>query len=122
MGRALIVFFAGGAGSLARYLVGLLIGSRPFPYATLVVNLVGSFLIGLVFETSLRVSSFPPNLRLGLTVGFMGGFTTYSSFNYETTKLATEGQWVRAAIYVGSTFVGCVVAGLVGVWLARRLT
>ena len=122
MGRALIVFFAGGAGSLARYLVGLWIGSRPFPYATLVVNLVGSFLIGLVFEASLRVASFPPNLRLGLTVGFMGGFTTYSSFNYETTKLATEGQWGRAAIYVGATFIGCVLAGLAGVWLARRLT
>jgi len=122
MGRALIVFFAGGAGCLTRYLVGLWIGTRPFPYATLVVNLVGSFLIALVLETSLRVASFPPQLKLGLVVGFMGGLTTYSSFNYDTTYLATHGAWARALMYVGATFIGCVLAGLAGLWLARRLT
>ncbi|HEY5949100.1 MAG TPA: CrcB family protein [Kofleriaceae bacterium] len=122
MTRALIVFVSGGAGCLARYLIGLWIGSRPFPFATLVVNVIGSFLIALVLEASLRVASFPPNLRLALTVGFMGGLTTYSSFNYEATTLVTHGSSGRAAIYVGATLVACVIAGLAGLWLARRLT
>lgn len=122
MERFLIVCGAGAAGCGLRYLVALWIGARPFPYATLIVNLVGSFAIALVLEASLRVASFPPNLRLGLATGFMGGLTTYSSFNYETTALAAQGATARALINVGATLIGCVLAGLLGLWLARRLT
>lgn len=122
MVRVLLVFGAGGAGCVARYLVGQWIGPRAFPYATLIVNLVGSFLIALILEASLRVSSFSPHLRLALTTGFMGGLTTYSSFNYETTTLAAQGSTGRALINVGATLIGCVLAGLAGLWLARRLT
>jgi fluoride exporter len=122
MVRTLIVFGAGGAGCVVRYLIALWIGPRAFPYATLIVNLIGSFLIALVLEASLRVASFPPNLRLALTTGFMGGLTTYSSFNYETTTLAAQGSSARALINVAATLVGCVLAGLAGLWLARRLT
>ena len=122
MGRFLLVFAAGGLGASMRYLVGLWIGPRAFPYATLVVNLVGSFLIALVLEVSLRVTSFPPNLRLALTTGFLGGLTTYSSFNYETTTLAAQGSSGRALVNVAATLIGCLFAGLAGLWLARRLT
>jgi fluoride exporter len=122
MVRFLIVFGAGGAGCVARYLIALWLGPRAFPYATLIVNLIGSFLIALVLEASLRVASFPPNLRLALTTGFMGGLTTYSSFNYETTTLAAQGSSARALINVAATLVGCLLAGLAGLWLARRLT
>ncbi len=122
MGRFLIVCGAGALGSGTRYLVGLWVGSRSFPYATLLVNLVGSFLIALVFELSLRIASFPPNLRLALTTGFMGGLTTYSAFNYETTKLATGGESSRALFYVGVTLIGCLLAGLLGMWIARRIS
>jgi fluoride exporter len=126
MGRFLLVCGAGGLGCGVRYLIALWIGSRPFPYATLVVNVVGSFLLALVLEASLRVASFPPNLRLALTTGFLGGLTTYSTFNYETTALAAQGMSARAilnvALYVGGTLIGCIVAGLLGLWLARRLT
>ena len=122
MTRFLIVVGAGGAGCGVRYLVGLWIGARSFPYATLTVNLVGSFLIALVIESALRSTSISPNLQLALTTGFMGGLTTYSSFNYETTALAAQGASARAALYVGATLIGCVIAGLAGLWLARRLT
>lgn len=115
--RILVVFLAGGAGCVVRYLVAEWMGPRPFPYATLIVNLVGSFLIALVLETSLRVASFPPHLRLALTTGFMGGLTTYSSFNYETTAMPAT----RALINVGVTLIGCMLAGLLGLWVARRL-
>ena len=120
--RFAIVFLAGGAGCLARYAVALWVGPRSFPYATLIVNVVGSFLIALVLEVSLRVASFPPNLRLALTTGFMGGLTTYSSFNYETTTLAAQGSSSRALLNVGATLIGCVLAGLAGLWLARRIS
>lgn len=120
--RFLLVCTAGGAGCGTRYLIALWIGPRAFPYATLIVNVVGSFLIALIMESSLRISSFPPNLRLALTTGFLGGLTTYSSFNYETTTLAAQGSSERALLNVGVTLVGGVLAGLLGLWLARRLT
>jgi CrcB protein len=120
--RFVLVFLAGGAGCVARYAVWVLVGNRSFPYATLIVNVVGSFLIALILEASLRVASFPPHLRLALTTGFLGGLTTYSSFNYETTTLAAQGSSARALLNVGVTLIGCVLAGLAGLWLARRLT
>jgi fluoride exporter len=122
MVRFLIVVGAGGAGCGARYLIDTWVGPRAFPYATLIVNLVGSFLIALLMEASLRVLEFPPNLRLALTTGFMGGLTTYSSFNYETTTLAAQGAWFRALLNVSFMLLGCAIAGLAGLWLARRLT
>lgn len=105
-----------------RYLVGQWLGPRAFPYATLAVNLVGSFAIALVLELSLRIASFPPNLRLALATGFLGGLTTYSSFNYETTALVAQGSSGRALLNVGATLIGCMIAGLAGLWLARRLS
>jgi fluoride exporter len=122
MVRALLVFVAGGAGCVARYLIASWIGPRSFPYATLIVNVIGSFLIALILEASLRVAAFPPHLRLALTTGFMGGLTTYSSFNYETTTLAAQGSSGRALVNVGATLIACLIAGLAGLWLARRLT
>jgi CrcB protein len=121
--RFLIVVAAGGLGSGARYLVALAAGDKAhqFPKGTLIVNIVGSFLIALVLELALRVKSMPPNLSLALSTGFMGGFTTYSSFNYQTTALAMGGHTGKAAINLFATLAGCIVAGLLGIVLARRL-
>jgi CrcB protein len=124
MERFLVVCGAGAVGCGVRYVVSLWAGERfgtAFPYGTLIVNVVGSLLIAFVLELSLRVANFPPNLRLALTTGFMGGLTTYSSFNYETTALADNGAWGRAALNVGVTVFGCLLAGLAGLWLARRI-
>ncbi|HUS30266.1 MAG TPA: fluoride efflux transporter CrcB [Kofleriaceae bacterium] len=122
MQRLLIVIAAGGIGCGVRYLVALWIGPRAFPYATLAVNLAGCFLIALILESVLRGAAISPNLKLALTTGFMGGLTTYSSFNYESTSLAAEDQTSRALLYVGVTLIGCVLCGLAGIWVARRLT
>jgi fluoride exporter len=121
MDRFLIVCGAGGLGCGLRYLIALRMGATTFPYATLIVNLVGSFAIAFVLELSLRVAAFPPNLRLALTTGFLGGLTTYSSFNFETTTLAAGGETGRALVNIGATLIGCVLAGLLGLWLARRI-
>jgi CrcB protein len=115
-----IVFGAGGLGSVARYGVGLWVGARDFPYATLIVNVVGSFLIALVVELAARLADFPPSLRLALATGFLGGFTTYSSFNNETLAQFLDGHPLRGTANLAATVLGCAVAGLVGLWLARR--
>jgi len=123
MQRFLIVCGAGGLGSGARYLVSLAAGDKPgegFPWGTLIVNLVGSFLIAVVLELALK-KTMSPGLALGLSTGFMGGFTTYSSFNFQTTALAANGAAGRAVLNVVVTLAGCLIAGLLGQWLARRL-
>lgn len=125
MTRFLIVCGAGAAGCGARYLISLWAAKRigtTFPYGTLIVNIVGSFLIALLLEVSTRAASFPPNLRLALTTGFLGGLTTYSSFNYETTALVTSGNAVRGLANIGITLIGCLVAGYLGLLLGRRLS
>lgn len=121
--RFLIVCGAGAVGCGARYLVGLWAAERfgtRMPYGTLIVNILGSFLIALVMELSIRFADFPPNLRLALTTGFLGGLTTYSSFNLETTQLAFSGHTMRAVANLAITVVACLVAGLLGVLVARR--
>lgn len=125
MERFLIVCGAGAAGCGARYAISLWSARRfgtAFPYGTLIVNLLGSFLIALVLETAARKASFPPNLRLALSTGFLGGMTTYSSFNYETTALASSGNAARALLNIAITVLGCLVAGYLGILLARRIS
>jgi CrcB protein len=119
--RVLIVFCAGGAGCVVRYLIALAVGRREFPFATLIVNLVGSLLIAFILELAVTRRGIPANLQLALTTGFMGGFTTYSSFNFETTRLMLDGHTGRGLANVGVTLVGGLAAGLLGLWLARRL-
>ena len=121
MERALIIFGSGGLGCVARYLVAVAVGRRGFPLATLIVNVVGSFLIAFIFELAIARKDIPVNLQLALTTGFMGGFTTYSSFNFETTKLVLDGHPVRGLVNVGVTLAGGIAAGLLGLWVARRL-
>ena len=125
MSRLLWICLAGALGTGVRYLVGLwasrAFGSA-FPYGTLAVNVVGCFLIAAVMHASLATALVPPTLRLALTSGFLGGLTTYSSFNYETTALAQRGQIAVALANVGITLIGCLAMGALGLWVARRVT
>jgi CrcB protein len=124
MERFFWICVAGALGTGSRYLVSLWAAGRfglGFPFGTLIVNVTGCFLMALVMHVALNVATFPPNLRFALTTGFLGGLTTYSSFNYETTKLLQYGALRVAIINFGVTVVLCFVAGLLGVVLARRL-
>jgi fluoride exporter len=124
MERLLWVCVGSAVGGGARYLVSLaaleLLGAW-FPFGTLVVNLLGSFLIALIMHVSLETTLVPPLVRILLTTGIMGGFTTYSSFNHETLQLAAVGDWLLAAANLGATVVGCLVAGLLGLASGRAL-
>ena len=117
MQRFLFVCGAGAIGCGARYLIGLAMPA----WATLIVNLVGSFLIALVLETALRTPSFSPDLRVALATGFIGGLTTYSAFNYETSKMILEGHYARGLALVSVTLFGCFAMGIAGLALARRV-
>ena len=114
-----LVVGAGGAiGSCARYAIGLWTQARgwtEFPWATLIVNVVGCFLITFVFG----VLTSGSNLRLFLTTGVMGGLTTYSTFDYETTRFLQQGATASAFANIALTLVACFVAGLLGIALAR---
>jgi CrcB protein len=119
-----LIGLAGALGTLSRYFVSVsaarLIGAG-FPYGTLIVNVVGCFLIALVSQLAISTTLISPNLRLILTTGFMGGLTTYSSFNYETTSLFRDRAWANGALNVGVTLGACFVAGMLGFALARRV-
>ena len=120
--RLFWVCLAGGLGTGVRYLVSLGAGKlfgATFPYGTLAVNLAGCFLIAAIVHVSLVTTHITPTMRLVLTTGFMGGLTTYSAFSLETTALAREGAYGLAATNFAVTVVGCLVAGLLGLWSAR---
>ncbi len=125
MSKLLLVCLGGAVGSGARYLVGSWATSTwgtGFPWGTLIINAVGSFLISVVMYLAVDVGIVSPELRLLLAVGVLGGFTTYSSFNHETLSLAQRGQWGLAAGYVAATLVAAWVAGVAGVVAARMVS
>lgn len=123
MTRLLLVSLGGALGTATRYLVGglaLKLFGPVFPFGTLTVNLLGSFLVGLVVQLGLS-ELVSPTTRIVLTAGFMGGFTTYSAFAVETTVLLREGAALLAAANVGVTLVGGLVACFLGMSLGRAL-
>jgi fluoride exporter len=122
--RFLWICAAGAVGTGARYLVSgwaLAALGAGFPYGTLTVNVVGSFLIGLVMQVGLATPLLSPTLRMTLTTGFIGGFTTYSTFNYETIRSIQEGAWRLAFANVAITLIACLAAGFAGIALGRTL-
>jgi CrcB protein len=117
------ICLAGGAGTGARYLIATWAAQRlgaAFPFGTLIVNLAGCFAITAVMHAGLTLA-WPTPLRSVLTIGFLGGFTTYSSFDYETTRLIQEGAHLPAVLNVALTVVGGLIAGWLGLILARQL-
>jgi CrcB protein len=120
--RLLLICLGGAVGTGARYLIAIgtprLLGTS-FPYATLTVNVLGSFLLGAIMQIGLTTNLMTPQTRLVLTTGVMGGFTTYSTFNYETIEYLREGALWFAILNVTSTVLLCLLAGTLGLALAR---
>ncbi len=124
MTTAFFIASFGALGCLARYyLSGWVYGlmGRAFPYGTFAVNIVGAFFIGLVMEFGLRGTFIPQNLRVGLTIGFMGGLTTFSTFSYETFKLLEDGQFVTAFANVLASVAVCLICTWFGIFVARHI-
>jgi len=111
-------------GGVARYLVGGWVQLRSgttFPVQTLLINVSGSFLLGLVQRYALETTSLSPEVRTMLTIGVLGGYTTFSTFSYETLRLVEDGDWRRASAYILLSVVLSIAAALVGVAAAREL-
>ena len=116
---SLLVALGGGTGAWLRFVAGRLIPSTQFPWATLIVNLLGSLAMGLLAGWLLRSGQAGETWRLALGVGLLGGFTTFSAFSLELVGLAQRGQWISAALYASLSLVGGVAGLLAGLALAR---
>jgi CrcB protein len=118
------VFLAGGLGSAARYLIGLSAAAAfgvAFPYGTLIVNLSGCFALGMVVQLA-SAGGWHGDVRAAIAAGFLGGFTTYSSFNQETLTMLTGGAAGSAIVNVAITLAGGLAAGVLGLTAGRLLT
>jgi len=119
---ALAVALGAALGAPARYLLDQAVRARhdgPFPWGTLLVNLLGSLLAGGVAAAVAAGGVLDPVLATGLTVGFCGALTTFSTVSWETLRLAETGRWGRAAVNAGANLAGTVGAAALG-WLAAR--
>jgi CrcB protein len=113
--KYLMVGIGGCLGSILRFWLGSYIGNKMgtrFPYGTFVINITGSFLIGLVFALLTVKTEWSPNWRYLIPIGFIGGYTTFSSFEFETLRTIQDGQIGLGLLYVAAS----VVVGFVAVW------
>jgi fluoride exporter len=111
-------------GANARYMLTMWAAARwgvTFPYGTLVINLSGSFLLCLLVEVFSTYLTLPSSLRLALTVGFLGAYTTFSTFSYEWLRLLQEGAVWPCLVYILGSVLGGGVAGVAGFSLGRLL-
>ncbi|MEW7979835.1 MAG: fluoride efflux transporter CrcB [gamma proteobacterium symbiont of Phacoides pectinatus] len=121
----LLAIAAGGAlGALMRFWVAngvyQLLG-RGFPYGTLAVNLLGSLLMGVLYVLFLERMTVTPELRAGLLIGFLGAFTTFSTFSIETLNLIQQAELFKAVLNMLVSVVACVAAAWIGLLLGRQI-
>lgn len=121
--RFVLIAIFGAVGTLLRYGIQVFTTVQTggtFPWGTLLINLTGCFGLGLIGQITLNRMVISPDWRTAITVGFFGGFTTFSSFGWETAKMFEEGRWVPATSYVAaSVFIG-VLLSIAGIRLANR--
>ena len=113
----LLIGLGGAAGSMLRYAFAVWFKHANFPLATFLVNIIGSFVIGLVFAYALRSESFAINWRLFLAAGICGGFTTFSAFSLESLSLLQQQRIGMFFLYV----IGSLLLGLAATWLGYSL-
>jgi CrcB protein len=123
--QTMLVFVGSGVGGGLRFLTyqafARWVPFSRFPWATLSVNAVGSFLIAFISHVALTTTIISANTRLFLTVGVMGGLTTYSTFNHDMLEAVRSGHFATAAISGAATLVTCLIAGILGLISARAL-
>ena len=111
-------------GGVARFLLAGFIQQRSgadFPTGTLVINITGSFVLGFIMRYALQTGAVSAETRAFLTTGFCGGYTTFSSFSYETASMLDDGEYGRAALYVGASVLVALAGTFMGFAAANRL-
>ena len=121
--KIFLIALFGAIGTLARYglqgVVQIRMGGA-FPYGTLLINLSGCFLLGLIGQLTLNRMLISSDMRMAVSVGLLGGFTTFSSFGWETAKMLEDGEWLRATTYVGVSVIAGLLLSVAGIRLANR--
>ena len=118
------VFLGGGIGSMARLFVSSQMGKyigTAFPWGTLIVNLAGALIIGLLIQFMVQKWSAPEHYRYLLITGFLGGFTTFSAFSLETASMFVRGDWIMAAVYIRASVVGTVALVIFSLYILRTI-
>jgi fluoride exporter len=121
--KIFLIALFGTIGTLARYGLQGVVQNRmggAFPYGTLLVNLSGCFLLGLIGQLTMNRILISPDMRMAIAVGFFGGFTTFSSFAWETAKMLEDGEWLRASTYIGASVIAGLFLSVAGIRLANR--
>lgn len=120
----LAVAIGGALGSVARYALSSWIfdiTSHKFPYATLIVNVAGSFVMGILFVVIVERAALPAEMRSLLMIGFIGAFTTFSAFSLDALGLWQNGHVLMSLIYMVTTVILCLVAISTAIWLTRLM-
>ena len=120
----LYVALGSAIGGVSRYLLGGLVQrmlDTTFPAGTLLVNVTGSFLLGAIIRYALETPSLTPEVRAFLTIGVCGGYTTFSTFSYETMALLKDGEWARAGVYITASVLLSLIGTFTGFALARQV-
>jgi len=120
----LAVALGSGVGGVARVVLGNAVQARAagaFPLGTFVVNVTGSLALGFLMRYTMASPTMSTEMRVMLTTGFCGGYTTFSTFSYETLTLIEAGDYRRASLYAVTSVVLAIIATLVGVWIAGEL-
>jgi CrcB protein len=118
------IAIGGALGCWARYAQTTLMQAvfgRNFPFATLSINVIGSFLMGFLFILTVERLVIPPSVRVGVLTGVLGGYTTFSTFEMETLLLAENGEFFKAALYVVLSVTVGFAAAFGGAYIARNL-
>jgi CrcB protein len=122
--RILLIALMGAVGTLTRYglqgVVQYRAGSE-FPYGTLVVNLSGCLLLGFLGQLTLNRMVISPEWRIAMTIGFFGGYTTFSTFGWETAKMLQDGEWMHATVYITASVLAGLLLTLAGIHAANRI-
>jgi CrcB protein len=120
----IIIFIGGGLGSLSRFVLGRWIinnAEHPFPFGTFIVNIMACLILGFVIGLADHKGELGPLPRLFWTIGFCGGFSTFSTFSNETLRLFQEGQFMTMLLYISFSVVLCVTAVFGGQLLAQKI-